>query len=62
MEAEVVEAIGYFKQFLMIITVVGIIYLLLLTFIFYWKNRVGKIRNKLYDTVKITINFKKNIF
>jgi len=44
MEAEVVEAIGYFKQFLMIITVVGIIYLLLLTFIFYWKNRVGKIK------------------
>lgn len=61
-EAEVAGAIDYFKQFLMIITIFGISYLLLLAVYFYWKNRVGRNRLKLYDTVKITINMKNNIF
>lgn len=61
-DAEVLEAIEYLKQFLMVISILGFVFILLLASYFYWKNRVGKVRNKLYDTVKITINYKKNIF
>ena len=61
-EAQIVGAIDYLKQFLMVIITLGIVYILLLGFYFYWKNRVGKYRTKLYDTVKITINMKNNVF
>ncbi|MFC7686407.1 hypothetical protein [Ureibacillus sp. GCM10028918] len=61
-EGEAAEAIAYLKEFLMFISIFGIVYILLLAFYLYWKNRVGRMRIKLYDTVKITINMKNNIF
>ncbi|QCR32357.1 hypothetical protein [Lysinibacillus sp. SGAir0095] len=61
-EADVSVAMDYLNQFLMFITFFGIVYVLLFAFYFYWKNRAGRMRNKLYDTVKITINIKNNVY
>ena len=61
-QADVPEAMYYWEEFLMMITLVGAAYILILAVYFAWKNSVGRMRNKLYDTVKITISIKNNVF
>ncbi|MCM3390588.1 hypothetical protein M3649_21120 [Ureibacillus chungkukjangi] len=59
-DAQVVGAIDYLQKFLRVISAVGFIYMVLLGYYFFWKNRNSKIRNKLYETIKITIHIKNN--